>query len=42
MLAQAGQRAELMSSTPEAFAAYIRSEHAKWGKVIRDVGIKPG
>jgi tripartite-type tricarboxylate transporter receptor subunit TctC len=33
--------AELVSSTPEEFAAYIRSEQAKWGKVIRDVGIKP-
>jgi tripartite-type tricarboxylate transporter receptor subunit TctC len=25
---------------PEAFAAFIREEHAKWGKVIRDAGIK--
>lgn len=33
--------AELVSSTPEEFAAYIRAEQAKWGKVIRDVGIKP-
>ena len=29
------------SSTPEEFAAYIRSEIAKWGKVIRTAGIKP-
>jgi tripartite-type tricarboxylate transporter receptor subunit TctC len=29
------------SSTPEEFAAYIKSEIAKWGKVIRTAGIKP-
>ena len=28
-------------STPEAFGAMIRSEIAKWGKVIADAGIKP-
>jgi tripartite-type tricarboxylate transporter receptor subunit TctC len=33
--------AELVSSTPEEFDAYIRSETAKWGKVIKDVGIQP-
>ncbi len=27
-------------STPEQFAAFIRSEHAKWGDVIRRGGIK--
>ena len=32
--------AELLSSSPEEFAAYIRSETAKWGKVIRDSGAK--
>ncbi|MFN0160765.1 MAG: Bug family tripartite tricarboxylate transporter substrate binding protein [Burkholderiales bacterium] len=32
--------AELASSTPEAFGTYIRSEMAKWGKVIKDAGIK--
>jgi len=25
---------------PEEFAAFIRTEHAKWGKVIREAGIK--
>jgi tripartite-type tricarboxylate transporter receptor subunit TctC len=30
-----------VSSTPEEFDAYIRSETAKWGKVIKDVGIQP-
>lgn len=29
------------SSTSEEFAGYIRSEIAKWGKVIRTAGIKP-
>jgi len=28
-------------STPEAFAAYIKSETAKWAKVIKAAGIKP-
>jgi tripartite-type tricarboxylate transporter receptor subunit TctC len=29
-----------VSSSPDAFRAYIRSEHAKWGKVIREAGLK--
>ena len=29
------------SSTPAEFASLIASETAKWGKVIRDAGIKP-
>ena len=32
--------AELLSSSPEDFGAYIRSETAKWGKVIRESGAK--
>jgi tripartite-type tricarboxylate transporter receptor subunit TctC len=32
--------AELVSSTPEEFGTYIKSEIAKWGKVIRDSGAK--
>jgi tripartite-type tricarboxylate transporter receptor subunit TctC len=31
---------EPVASTPAAFAAFIRSEHAKWGLVIRDAHIK--
>ncbi|MBX3665475.1 MAG: tripartite tricarboxylate transporter substrate binding protein [Burkholderiales bacterium] len=27
-------------STPEQFGKFIHSEYAKWGKVVRDVGIK--
>jgi tripartite-type tricarboxylate transporter receptor subunit TctC len=29
------------ADTPEEFAAFIRAETAKWGKVGRDAGIKP-
>ena len=35
------QGVEPTTSTPEAFGALIRSETAKWQKVIRDAGIKP-
>jgi len=28
------------SSTPEELAAFIRSETAKWGKIIKDIGLK--
>ena len=31
---------EAVSSTPEQFGAFIRSEHAKWGEVIRRSGAK--
>jgi tripartite-type tricarboxylate transporter receptor subunit TctC len=29
------------TSTPEEFAAFIRTEHARWGEIIRNAGIKP-
>ena len=32
--------ATVHTSTPEAFAAYIRSEHARWGEGIRKAGIR--
>ncbi len=32
----ADQAVELSSSTPEQFGTLVRSEHDKWGKVIRD------
>jgi tripartite-type tricarboxylate transporter receptor subunit TctC len=35
-----GQGAEAIGSTPEAFAAYIKSETAKWAKVVRESGAK--
>ncbi len=31
---------EPRAGTPEEFAAYLRDETAKWGKVIRDAGIR--
>lgn len=33
------QGAEPLTSTPEQFAAYIKSEIAKWAKIVRDTGI---
>ncbi len=36
----ASQGFEPVGNTPEQFAAYIQSEIAKWGKVIRDAGIR--
>jgi tripartite-type tricarboxylate transporter receptor subunit TctC len=32
--------AEVGGDTPEQFAAYIRAEHARWGKLIADAGIR--
>jgi len=34
------QGAEAIGSTPQAFAAYIRAEAAKWAKVVRESGAK--
>ena len=31
---------DVAADTPEEFAAFVRAEEAKWGKVIRDAGIK--
>jgi len=36
------QGLDLVGSTPEAFAAFIRSELAKWRKVVKDSGAKVG
>ena len=36
----AAQGDETVGSTPEEFAVWVRSEHAKWGKVIKDFGVK--
>ncbi|MGZ8211354.1 MAG: tripartite tricarboxylate transporter substrate binding protein [Burkholderiales bacterium] len=35
-----GDGAEPVGSTPEEFAAFIRAEIAKWGKVIKAAGLK--
>lgn len=34
------QGVEPAPMTPEKYGAFMRAEHAKWGKVIRDAGIK--
>jgi tripartite-type tricarboxylate transporter receptor subunit TctC len=31
---------EAIGTTPEQFAAYMRDEYAKWGKVVRSAGVK--
>ncbi len=36
----ADQGVELVGSTPEEYAAFIRTDIAKWQKVVRDAGIK--
>jgi tripartite-type tricarboxylate transporter receptor subunit TctC len=33
--------AEIVTDTPEQFAAYIKTETVKWAKLIRDIGVKP-
>ncbi len=35
-----GQGVEPAPMTPEHYASFIRAEYTKWGKVIRDAGIK--
>jgi tripartite-type tricarboxylate transporter receptor subunit TctC len=35
------QGLEPITGTPEEFAAFIRAEKKKWGKVVRDANIKP-
>jgi tripartite-type tricarboxylate transporter receptor subunit TctC len=36
----AAQGAEPGGDSPEDFAVFIKAEHAKWGKVVREAGIK--
>ena len=37
----AASGSEVVGGRPEQFAGFIRQEIAKWGKVIKDAGIKP-
>lgn len=37
----AEQGLDIATNTPEQFAAYIKTETAKWAKLIREVGVKP-
>jgi tripartite-type tricarboxylate transporter receptor subunit TctC len=32
--------AEPVTTTPDAFAQYTRTERAKWGEVVRAAGVK--
>jgi tripartite-type tricarboxylate transporter receptor subunit TctC len=34
------QGAELLGSTPEQYAAYLKSEVERWGKVVRSSGVE--
>jgi tripartite-type tricarboxylate transporter receptor subunit TctC len=36
-----GDGADPVGSSPEAFAAFLRAETAKWARVVRDAGIQP-
>jgi tripartite-type tricarboxylate transporter receptor subunit TctC len=35
-----GQGVDIVASSPEAFAAFLESQTAEWGKVVRERGIK--
>jgi tripartite-type tricarboxylate transporter receptor subunit TctC len=30
-----------MGGTPEQSAQFLKAEHARWGAIVRDAGIKP-
>ena len=32
---------DLISSTPEEFSAFIKTETAKWAKVVKNAGLEP-
>jgi tripartite-type tricarboxylate transporter receptor subunit TctC len=32
---------EVVATSPDEFATYMRSEVAKWAKVVKSAGIKP-
>ncbi len=31
---------EIVHNTPEQYAAFLREEHTRWGKMIRDLNLK--
>ncbi|HSQ03207.1 MAG TPA: tripartite tricarboxylate transporter substrate-binding protein, partial [Burkholderiales bacterium] len=37
----AADGADVTTSTPEAFGAFIQAENAKWARVVKEAGIKP-
>jgi len=32
--------AEIVASTPQEFGAFIKADIAKWGRLVKDAGIK--
>jgi hypothetical protein len=36
----AAEGGEVIGSGPDQFGAYMRAELAKWGKIVRDAGIR--
>ena len=35
------QGVDIISSSPQQFSAYLKSETAKWAKVIKDANVRP-
>ena len=31
---------EIIPNTPEEYAAFLKQEHARWGRVVKDLGLK--
>jgi tripartite-type tricarboxylate transporter receptor subunit TctC len=31
---------EVLSNTPQEYAVFLKEEHARWGKVVRDLALK--
>ena len=31
---------EIVANTPEQFAVFLREENIKWGKVVKDLGLR--
>lgn len=31
---------EIVANTPEQYSAFLKQEHARWGKVVKDLGLK--
>lgn len=31
---------EIVPNTPEQYAAFLKEEHSRWGKIVRDLGLK--
>jgi hypothetical protein len=31
---------EIVPNTPDEYAAFLKAEHARWGKIVRDLNLK--